>query len=182
MTEGSPGSRGQQATWRFTTADVLTVIRLPLAAAFVLIGNPGWRAIIVAVASLSDLLDGYLARHVGGSRLGLVLDPVADKLFMAAAFGVVAFSGALTWYEIVGVLLRDIVATVMFVRTVVARRPTAIPARWSGKAVTAAQVLTLFAFLGQWPLLRPLAWLTALVAAYAIWDYYRAAPAAGRRL
>jgi hypothetical protein len=48
--------------------------------------------------------------------------------------------------------------------------------------VTAAQVLTLFAFLGEWSLLRPLAWLTAVVAAYSIWDYYRAAPAAGRRL
>jgi len=182
MTEGSPAPREQQATWRFTAADLLTVIRLPLAVAFVLIGNPVWRAVIVAVASLSDLLDGLLARHVGGSRLGLVLDPVADKLFMAAAFGVVAFSGALAWYEIVGVLLRDIVATVMFVRTLAANRPTAIPARWSGKAVTAAQVLTLFAFLGEWPILRPLAWLTTLVAAYSIWDYYRAAPVAGRRL
>ena len=182
MTEGSPTPQGQQAGVRFTAADVLTVIRLPLAVAFVLVPSALWRAIIVVVASASDLLDGFLARHVGSSRIGLVLDPVADKLFMAAAFGVVAVSGALAWYEIVGVLLRDIVATVMFVKTLIGHRPTTIPARWSGKAVTGAQVLTLFAFLGTSTLLKPLAWMTALIAVYAIWDYYRVAPVQGRHL
>ena len=182
MTEGSPAPGGRQAPLRVTPADVFTVLRLPLAVAFVLVPDAAGRAIILVVASLSDLVDGYLARHIGGSRLGLVLDPVADKLFMAAAFGVVAFSGTLAWYEIVGVLLRDIVATVMFVRTLAARRPRAIPARWSGKVVTGAQILTLFAFLGGSALLRPLAWLTAALAAFAIWDYARAAPAAGQPL
>lgn len=182
MTEGSPAPGEQQASARFTVADLLTVIRLPLAVAFVFVPSALWRAVIVVVASASDLLDGFLARHVGSSRMGLVLDPVADKLFMAAAFGVVAVSGALAWYEIVGVLLRDIVATVMFVKTLVRHRPTAIPARWSGKVVTGAQVLTLFAFLGESTLLRPLAWMTALVALYAIWDYYRVAPVQGRQL
>jgi CDP-diacylglycerol--glycerol-3-phosphate 3-phosphatidyltransferase/cardiolipin synthase len=161
---------------------MLTVIRLPLAVAFILVPSALWRAIIVVVASASDLLDGFLARHVGSSRIGLVLDPVADKLFMAAAFGVVAVSGALAWYEIVGVLLRDIVATVMFVKTLIGHHATAIPARWSGKAVTGAQVFTLFAFLGESALLKPLAWLTALIALYAIWDYYRVAPVKGQRL
>ena len=42
-----------------------------------------------------------------------------------------------------------------------------------------AQVLTLIAFLTDSPQLRPMAWATAAVAVYAIWDYYRAAPTAG---
>ena len=68
-------------------------------------------------AAASDLLDGQLARRFGSSSLGAVLDPVADKLFMASAFGVVAFSGRLEPYEILGVLLRDVVATIAFVAT-----------------------------------------------------------------
>ena len=45
-----------------------------------------------------------------------------------------------------------------------------------------AQVLTLVAFLVDSPHLRPLAWATTAIALYAIWDYYRAAPAAERRV
>jgi hypothetical protein len=82
----------------------------------------------------------------------------------------------------VGVLLRDIVATVAFAATVFSHRPRAIPARAGGKAVTVAQVLTLAAFLAESPLLQPMAWATAAVGIYAIWDYYRVAPAAERRV
>jgi phosphatidylglycerophosphate synthase len=101
---------------------------------------------------------------------------------MAAAVGVVAFSGSLEIYEIVGVLLRDIVATVAFVATFFSEQPRAIPARWSGKAVTVAQVLTLVAFLLGSPYLRPIAWATTLIAVFAIWDYLRVAPRAQRRV
>ena len=82
-----------------------------------------------------------------------MVDPVADKLFMATAFGVVAFSGKLELYEIAAVLLRDIVATIAFISTFVSQRPRSIPARPGGKAVTVAQVLTLLAFLLDSPLL-----------------------------
>jgi hypothetical protein len=99
---------------------------------------------------------------------------------MAAAFGVVAVSGRLAPYEIVGVLLRDIVATVAFAATIWSHRPRAIPARAGGKAVTVAQVLTLVAFLTGSALLQPMAWATTGIAIYAIWDYYRIAPAAER--
>jgi cardiolipin synthase len=135
---------------------------------------------ILAVAAATDLLDGWLARRLGSSRFGAFIDPVADKLFMLAAFIVVATSGELTWYEIAGVLLRDLVASIAFVVTLVSGRPMAIPARLGGKAVTVAQVLTLVAFLTESPLLRPLAWATAAVALYAIWDYNQAAPRAKR--
>jgi phosphatidylglycerophosphate synthase len=111
-----------------------------------------------------------------------VVDPIADKLFMACAFGVVAFSGKLELYEIAAVLLRDIVATVAFGSTLLSHRPRAIPARPGGKAVTVAQMITLVAFLLDSPLLRPMAWATGAIAIYAIWDYYRVAPQAGRRV
>ncbi len=163
-----------------TIADLLTLARLPLAVAFLVIPDALARLLILAVAAATDLLDGALARRIGSSRFGAFIDPVADKLFMLAAFLVVAFSGRLTWYEIAAVLLRDLVATIAFVVTYVSGRAMAIPARLGGKAVTVAQVLTLIAFLTESPLLRPLAWATGAVALYAIWDYNAAAPRAKR--
>ena len=181
MSESSPRQKVDQGRRRWTVADLLSVVRIPLAVAFPVVSND-WRLVILAIAAASDLLDGPLARRFGASALGSVIDPVADKLFMASAFGVVAVSGRLMWYEIVGVLLRDIVATVAFVVTIYFHRPRAIPARPGGKAVTVAQVLTLAAFLTGSPLLQPMAWATAAIAIYAIWDYYRVAPAAERRV
>lgn len=177
--EGRQG-RPPQPGWGVTFADLLTLLRLPLAVLFLVVGDDVARLVILAAAAGSDLLDGLLARRLGGSRLGAFIDPVADKLFMLAAFIVVALSGELTWYEIVGVLLRDLVATVAFITTYISGRPMAIPARLGGKAVTVAQVLTLVAFLTQSSLLRPLAWATAAVALYAIWDYNQAAASAKR--
>lgn len=182
MFEASPGPEGEQGRPRWTAADLLSFIRIPLAAAFLLVSHTGWRLAIVGAAALSDLLDGPLARRLGSSAFGPLLDPIADKVFMAAAVGVVAVSGRLEPYEIVGVLLRDIVATVAFAATWFSSQPRAIPARWSGKAVTVAQILTLIAFLLSSPYLRPIAWATTVIAAFAIWDYYRAAPAAQRRV
>ncbi|MEO8200395.1 MAG: CDP-alcohol phosphatidyltransferase family protein [Gemmatimonadota bacterium] len=172
----------EQGRQGFTTADFITVVRLPLALAFVMLTGPWWRFGVLALAAITDLLDGFLARRFGGSRFGAVLDPIADKLFMACAFGVVLFSRRLHFYEIVAVLLRDIWATIAFAVTLVTKRPTAIPARVGGKAVTVGQMLTLLAFIANAPILRPLAWATGAMAIYAIWDYNRVAQSAGRRL
>lgn len=158
-----------------SVADLLTATRLPLAAAFLLIEDHGWQLAIVAAAAASDYFDGRLARRLGPSRVGVVLDPVVDKLFMLAAFLTVASHGLLTWWEIVLVLSRDIVAAVGAIAVWVLQRPVALPARAGGKAVTVCQILTLIAFIAESPLVRPLAWATAAISVYAIWDYGRAA-------
>jgi phosphatidylglycerophosphate synthase len=129
----------------------------------------------VGVAAASDFFDGMLARRLGASGTGAVLDPVADKLFMAAAFATVARSGRLDVLEIVDVLARDIVAALGYAGSWLWRRPTALPARAGGKAVTVLQLLTLAACVTGSPLARRVAWATAAVGLYAIWDYGRAA-------
>jgi CDP-diacylglycerol---glycerol-3-phosphate 3-phosphatidyltransferase len=176
VAEASPRPRGEQARRAWNWADVLSASRLPLAVAFLLVPRRDARFLILLVAGASDLLDGWIARRLGPSRMGAFIDPVTDKLFMLAAFVVVAASGRLQWYEVAGLLSRDFVATVAFVVVTVRGRPASIPARAGGKAVTLAQLATLAAFLLDSELLRPLAWATAAIAIYAIWDYYRAAP------
>ena len=158
-----------------TAADVATALRFPLAAVFPFVRAPLWQLAIVAAAAATDVADGLLARRFGGSRVGAVLDPIADKVFMAVAFVTVALRGLLEWYELIGVLLRDIVAALGFLATWLLRRPTALPARAGGKAVTIAQLLTLVAAIAESPHVRRLAWATAAIAVYAIWDYGRTA-------
>lgn len=172
-TGGTPVTGRRRAGW--SPADVLTVVRIPLAIAFLLVPDHGWRLVILASAAASDFADGFVARRWGGSRLGAFLDPVADKLFMACAFTVVLLSGELDPLEVLGVLARDIAAAIAFLATVLLRKPASIPARLGGKVVTVGQLLTLLAFLLESPLLRPVAWATAAVALYAIWDYVRVA-------
>jgi phosphatidylglycerophosphate synthase len=155
-------------------ADLLTALRLPLAAAFPFVSSPVGRLAIIAAAAVSDMLDGWLARRYGGSRLGAVLDPVVDKIFMVVAFLTVSQQGLLTWWEMVGVLARDITAVVAAITVWLQGRPTALPARAGGKAVTILQMATLTACILQSEWVRPLAWATAAVAVYAIWDYARA--------
>ncbi|HEV8265336.1 MAG TPA: CDP-alcohol phosphatidyltransferase family protein [Gemmatimonadales bacterium] len=158
-----------------TGADVVTALRLPLAALFPFVERPVWQLAIVGAAAATDFVDGMLARRWGPSRVGAVLDPIADKAFMASAFLTVAGRGLLEWYELLGVLLRDILAVLGFLSTWLLRRPVTLPARAGGKAVTVAQLLTLTAYIAGSPLLRPLAWATAAIAVYATWDYGRAA-------
>jgi len=156
---------------RFAVADAITLLRVPLAIVFPLFSAMPVRLTVLGLAAITDLGDGFVARRFGASRLGTVLDPVADRLFMAAAYAVVLCSGKLSWWEVLAVLARDIIATTAFFVTVATGRATAVPARAGGKAVTVLQLLTLLAFVLDSSLLRRLAWSTAAVGLYAIWDY-----------
>ena len=154
-----------------SAADVISLVRLPLAAAFPFAGDVRTQLLLIGAAAITDFSDGWVARRWGSSRLGALLDPIADKLFMAAAFGVVLVSGKLAPIEVVAVVIRDLVASAAFFITVARRRSTAVPARAGGKVVTLLQLMTLVAFVFDSEYLRPLAWATAAVALYAIHDY-----------
>lgn len=166
----------------FGPADLLTAVRIPLAVAFFWIDSTAWRVVFLWLAGITDFVDGYVARRWGSSRLGSFLDPVADKVFVAAAFWVVLVSGKLAWWEVVAVMARDLTATFAFLLTVAFKRPAAIPARRAGKLVTIGQLLVVLAFLLDSWLLRPLAWVTAAAALVAIADYGRVARGQARGL
>lgn len=66
--------------------------------------------VLLVLAGLSDALDGFLARRYGWfTRLGAVLDPVADKLFVVSVFIVFGLKGSLPWWLVVLVIGRDVV-------------------------------------------------------------------------
>jgi len=74
----------------FTIANQLTLLRMLLIPAFVILtiyGEFGWALAVFALAGLTDLLDGVAARMAGQkSELGAWLDPAADKLLLVTTF------------------------------------------------------------------------------------------------
>lgn len=167
------GERQARLAGPLSAANLVSFSRVPLAVVFAASDAPEVRVPVLALAAGSDLLDGWLARRLGPSRLGAILDPVTDKLFMLTAFVMLGISGALRPFEIVGVLLRDIVAPVGYLLSMAFHRDFSMPARAGGKAVTVGQSLTLFAWLFDSPYLEPLAWATGAMALYALADYGR---------
>jgi cardiolipin synthase (CMP-forming) len=78
-------------TGPFITANQVTLLRialLPVPCAVILYAPVSWHAFAIGLyvaLGFTDLLDGWMARKWGPSVLGALLDPVADKMFMAAA-------------------------------------------------------------------------------------------------
>jgi CDP-diacylglycerol--glycerol-3-phosphate 3-phosphatidyltransferase len=102
---------------------------------------------VFALASLTDFLDGYLARKTGQvTRLGRFLDPVADKLLVSAALiMLIAMERAPGWvvYLIIG---REIAVTAL--RAAVANaQGLIIEAAWLGKWKTACQMVAILGLL-----------------------------------
>lgn len=72
-----------------------------------------WALALFAVAGLSDGLDGFLARRYDWrSRLGALLDPLADKLLLTVCFVTLAWLGELPWWLALAVVARDLVIVV----------------------------------------------------------------------
>lgn len=88
--------------------NILTVARMLLALLFPFL-DARWRLPVVALALLTEYLDGAISRFCGTtSRLGQVLDPIADKLFFAAVAFVFIREGSLTVAEFAWLGARDL--------------------------------------------------------------------------
>lgn len=127
---------------------------------------------------LTDYLDGWLARRRNQvTRLGILLDPLADKLLTAAALLSLVELRVLPAWMVLIVIGRELAVTAL--RNIGAARGVLIPASALGKGKMVTQVVAIFLLLlGQVePRLMPLAWLTVwLMIAVALVsgaDYFR---------
>ena len=157
-----------------STPNLLTVSRLPLAAAFLLLDGTRERVAILGVASATDALDGWLARRwTGPTQFGALLDPIADKLFMLTAFSAFVVSGDLTMAHLLVLLSRDFATAIGFLVAWMTPglQVAHFRARWLGKVVTILQLLVLFALLLAPEALRVFMPLVAAASAAAILDY-----------
>ena len=77
MTEASPARKAEQARAALGLADAVSALRLPLAVLFIVCPSTPQRLSILAAAAVTDLLDGWIARWLGPSRLGAFVDALA---------------------------------------------------------------------------------------------------------
>jgi cardiolipin synthase (CMP-forming) len=93
--------------------NLITLVRLalvPLVAYFLLDGEHGLALIVFFFAAVTDLLDGWIARHFKlVSALGAMLDPIADKLNMLVATVLLGWQGLLPLWLAIAIVLRDVV-------------------------------------------------------------------------
>lgn len=127
-----------------TSPNVLTVARAAAAAPVALLAlrpEPEAAAlalVVFALAALSDLADGALARRQGStSELGAFLDPLADKTLVAVSLTALAVRGAVPAWVVLVVLAREAIVT--WRRGAPGARGAGIPVRWAGKAKAVVQ-------------------------------------------
>lgn len=173
--------------------NVLTLSRILAVPLFVVLmweaSWPGYTAafILYCVAGLTDYLDGYLARAQGTvSRLGIFLDPVADKIMVAAVIVMLIHNDQIMGWHVIPalvIILREIMVSGLreFLATAQVSLPVSALAKWK----TAAQMIALGALIlapasaAWWPALPAQAvglaalWTAGLLTLVTGWDYLR---------
>ncbi len=117
-----------------------------------------WAGIIFTLASLTDALDGYLARKMNVvSVLGKLLDPLADKLIVMAVLIWMVFLGRAPAWIVVLLIGREI--TITAIRSVAASSGVVIAAGQEGKVKTALQMIGVIALIVGYPYPMHYAWI-----------------------
>ncbi|OBK10367.1 CDP-alcohol phosphatidyltransferase family protein [Mycobacterium asiaticum] len=159
-----------------TVPNVLSVIRLALIPVFVYLMLDthayGWAVAILMFSGISDWADGKIARVLNqSSRLGMLLDPAVDRLYMVAVPIVFAISGIAPWWFVLTLLARD-AALAGTLPLLWSRGLSALPVTYVGKGATFALMSGFpLVLLGQWDAL----WSRAVGAcgwAFLIWGLY----------
>ena len=166
------GHMGRRAL--FNLPNTMSLSRVVLALAFVLVSEPWDRIALIAVAGLTDFLDGWLARHrKSESTAGALLDPIADRIFVFVAISTYLVEGQLTTAQYFVFLTRDLATAVGFLvaKIIPTLRPAVFRARMLGKIVTVMQMITLVAIILVPELTEKLILGIGLVSAASIVDY-----------
>jgi cardiolipin synthase len=172
--EGKSEAPAQAGDRILTIPNALSVLRLILVPVFLylLLGADanGWAVAVLMFSGFSDWADGKIARLVANqsSRLGALLDPAVDRIYMVVVPVALAIDGIVPWWIVLTLIGRDAVlaATLPVLRS---RGLTALPVTYIGKAATFALMSGLpLILLGQWDAL----WSRVILAcgwAFLIW-------------
>lgn len=159
---------------------LLSLARLPLAAAFPFaIARPWWALAVLVAAGLSDVLDGWYARRYGQvTPTGTALDPVTDKIFVITVAVTLVVFGTFTILDVLLLSTREVaelplVAWVAVNREARKRRADYPSANVPGKVATAMQFAAATAALFRMPHLEWLVWATAVAGVAAAVSYWR---------
>lgn len=137
-----------------------------------------WGVLILLVAAATDVMDGYIARKRGEvTTLGILLDPIADKLLISAAFISLVEMGLVQAWMVVIIIGREFI--VMGLRDIASTEGLLIPASALGKTKMILQVLAgcTVILTAKHPALKPLGtallWLVVLSAVASAAHYFQ---------
>jgi CDP-diacylglycerol--glycerol-3-phosphate 3-phosphatidyltransferase len=162
--------------------NILTALRVAMIPVFVLTYAqvaPAVSLLIFLLASLTDCLDGYLARKWNQiTAFGKLFDPLADKLLLLAVLFCIARSRLIPWWVLIVVAVKELL--MMAGSVWMLKKNVVVSANFLGKAATVAFILAL-TFVFPW---HTIGWLTKLgdvllyvavalsVAAFFVYSYF----------
>jgi CDP-diacylglycerol--glycerol-3-phosphate 3-phosphatidyltransferase len=149
------------------------IIFIPLFIVFLMSKIPYKNSIAAAlfiILALSDALDGYIARKSRQTtRLGSLIDPLADKLLVSSALIFLIPTGIPAWM-VYTIIAREFIITGL--RTLALSRNYVLPARFSGKVKTVSQVVAISAVLLNMDLISNyLMWIAVVITVYSGVEY-----------
>ncbi len=157
-----------------TPPNLISLSRLVMAGVFLGVRDADWRLAVVLCAMASDVLDGVIARvSRQTTKIGALIDPIADRVFMLVAFLTVTVEGLISPWQLGLLLVRDVMTVIgwFVARNVSWLRRIPFQARWPGKGVTVLQFVTLLASLQAPRLVAGLALACGILALVATTDY-----------
>ena len=159
-----------------TTANKITIFRILLIPVFLILAYMGqqyWALAVYIIACLSDMADGYIARHYNQiSNFGKFMDPLADKVLVLAAMCFFIENGQMPGWAVVIVLFREF--AVSGLRLIAVEQQRVIAAAWSGKIKTACTMLGLCVMLfTSHPLVNQIVtWVIVITTLYSGIEYF----------
>ncbi|HTZ18500.1 MAG TPA: CDP-diacylglycerol--glycerol-3-phosphate 3-phosphatidyltransferase [Dissulfurispiraceae bacterium] len=131
-------------TARLNLPTILTFSRIIVIPFFIWITptSPILGVTIFLIASLTDFLDGYLARKSGQiTKFGIILDPIADKILVISALILLVDMVRISAWVAIVIIVREFMVTA--IRVVALSKDLVIPAETGGKWKTAAQMTSI---------------------------------------
>ena len=132
------------ATLKLNLPTALTLSRIVLIPVFMFTVylHPLFGAFIFSIASLTDFLDGYLARRSGDiTKFGIILDPIADKFLVISALIVLVDMERLAAWIAITIIVREFLVTGL--RVVALSKDIVIAAELGGKIKTTIQIIAI---------------------------------------
>ncbi len=129
------------STLKLNAPTILTLSRIFLIPFFVIsvYQHPVLGAAVFGIASITDFLDGYLARRSGQiTKFGIIMDPIADKFLIISALIVLVDMERLSAWIAIVLIVREFLITAL--RVVALSRDVLVPAEMGGKLKTTAQI------------------------------------------
>ncbi len=129
------------STLKFNLPTILTLSRIVLIPFFILsvYQHPILGALIFGIASITDFLDGYLARRSRQvTKFGIIMDPIADKFLVISALVVLVDMGRLSVWIAIILIVREFLVTGL--RVVALSKDIVIQAEIGGKLKTTSQI------------------------------------------